>query len=558
MNQKRYLIKGTLLLTVMGLLARLAGFFYKIFLSRTIGAAQIGLYQLAVPVYSAGIALCGGGVQSAISKLVAEQYAKNSPSGAKRVLSAGLLLSVSLSLLAWAAIYGCSSWIARIFLFESSCSNLLKLMAFSLPFQMVSSCSCGYFMGAKRLTPPALAQLVEQTARIFSVILVVSLCTKKGGQPGASVMALGQLTGEIVSAVYCIGSVFYYRQKKSSRRTIQQIILRRSRMRGEDRQVSLSSSPLSVLHRSKRKCNPWFTEKWHPVAAAIRAILTISVPLALNRILMCILQMAEAALLPQMLRSAGHSSVSSLSAYGTLTGMALPMILFPTAVTSALGLLLLPAISEAQVLGQKGQLRSTANAAFTGGLLLGSFCMGAFLLFGETLGSTVFHNELAGVYIRRLAFLCPLFYLSGSMMSILHGLGKSTLLLLWNLIGYSLRLLCIVLLVPVIGMNGYLYGLLLDQLLLTMCILTFLHHLDALDVPLADAITRSFLPAILGSGASIAFLTIFGQKIPALASLLLGGGIYCIIFLLCVLKQMQPVFHLPAKFHSARVPHSRS
>ena len=45
------LIKGTFILTVTGLLTRFMGFFYRIFLSHTFGAVQVGLYQLIFPIY---------------------------------------------------------------------------------------------------------------------------------------------------------------------------------------------------------------------------------------------------------------------------------------------------------------------------------------------------------------------------------------------------------------------------------------------------------------------------------------------------------------------------
>ena len=47
-----YLIKGTFWLTAAGLITRTAGFFYKIFLSRIIGAEEIGLFQLCMPLYT--------------------------------------------------------------------------------------------------------------------------------------------------------------------------------------------------------------------------------------------------------------------------------------------------------------------------------------------------------------------------------------------------------------------------------------------------------------------------------------------------------------------------
>ena len=45
------LITGTLLLTAAGLFSRVLGFFYRIFLSRTIGAEGLGIYQMIFPVY---------------------------------------------------------------------------------------------------------------------------------------------------------------------------------------------------------------------------------------------------------------------------------------------------------------------------------------------------------------------------------------------------------------------------------------------------------------------------------------------------------------------------
>ncbi len=524
MNQKHYLIKGTLLLTVMGLLARFAGFFYKIFLSRTIGAAQIGLYQLAIPVYSFCTALSGGGVQSAISKFVAEYRAREDLKGARKILIAGLFLSVSSSLLIFAVLYFCAPLVAGTFLHEDSCTILLKLMAFSLPFQMVSSCICGYFMGIKRIVPPALAQILEQLARIATVLFLYTLSIKNGTEPGAALMIFGQIAGEAVSAAYCAGCICL-----SGRRDFRK------------KHCHQNESPQKEFHRLlpvlKRfqHITKWLPDARRSLLFSARRILTVSAPLGLNRMLLCVLQAIEAALLPLMLRRAGMTSIEALSVYGTLTGMSLPMILFPTAVTSALGMLLLPAVSEAQALHKDTQLAGTVNATFLGSLLIGSFCLGAFLLFGEALGTTVFHSRLAGIYIRRLAFICPFFYISGTLMSVLHGLGKSSRILVWNLLGFLLRFLCIIGLVPAEGMNGYLCGMLLDELLLTVCILFSLRQYGILTMAIPDTLIRTLLPALLGGGAAFLFLLFWGQKIPAPACLLAGGGIYCMLFFLCTI-----------------------
>ena len=47
---KNHLLKGALLLTAAGVFSRIIGFFYRIFLSRTFGAEQMGIYELISPV----------------------------------------------------------------------------------------------------------------------------------------------------------------------------------------------------------------------------------------------------------------------------------------------------------------------------------------------------------------------------------------------------------------------------------------------------------------------------------------------------------------------------
>ena len=50
MSRKKALLLGTVILTATGFLTRIIGFFYRIFLSRTMGAKEIGLFQLLSPV----------------------------------------------------------------------------------------------------------------------------------------------------------------------------------------------------------------------------------------------------------------------------------------------------------------------------------------------------------------------------------------------------------------------------------------------------------------------------------------------------------------------------
>ncbi|HJD31723.1 MAG TPA: oligosaccharide flippase family protein, partial [Candidatus Eisenbergiella stercorigallinarum] len=64
-------IAGTLILTVTGLISRLVGFFYRIFLSRLFGEENIGIYQLIGPVISLVFSFSAAGIQNAVSRFAA-------------------------------------------------------------------------------------------------------------------------------------------------------------------------------------------------------------------------------------------------------------------------------------------------------------------------------------------------------------------------------------------------------------------------------------------------------------------------------------------------------
>lgn len=91
--KRHTLIASTLLLTVTGFATRLLGFFYRIFLSRTIGAEGLGIFNMVHPVYGICFALCAGSIQTAISRFVAADVQKG-----KQVFRTGLVISLTLSI----------------------------------------------------------------------------------------------------------------------------------------------------------------------------------------------------------------------------------------------------------------------------------------------------------------------------------------------------------------------------------------------------------------------------------------------------------------------------
>ena len=135
------MLLGTILLTGAGMVSRILGFFYRIFLSRTIGASGLGLYQLIFPVFTLCLAISASGIQTAISRVVASSQEK------KKYLYSGLILSAFLSGTFAFCIYIAAPWIANDILKEPRTSELLRVMVFSLVPASIHSCFNGYYYG---------------------------------------------------------------------------------------------------------------------------------------------------------------------------------------------------------------------------------------------------------------------------------------------------------------------------------------------------------------------------------------------------------------------------
>lgn len=439
-KQRHPLIVGTFILTATGIVSRLIGFLYRIYLSRQFGEENMGIYQLLSPVLSLSFSLTAAGYQTAISKLVAEQAAtQKSPS--RRPLVAGLCVSLPLSLACNALLFFFADTIAATLLQEPRTASMLRILSFSIPLSAVHSCINGYFYGIKKAGIPAGSQLLEQIVRVGCVYIVSSRILAMGLTPSVSVAVLGLTVGELASMLLTIAAVW---------------------------PTKLPGKPFfkSGISAGQKNGN----------AALFGKLMAMALPLTANRIVLNLLQSVEAVSIPARLRLYGYDTATSLSVYGVFTGMAMPFIYFPNALTSSVAVLLLPVISENYALGNMEAVRSATVRTVKYCGLMGFGCLGVFVLFGNWAGTTLFDSPLAGYFITTLAFICPFLYLDTTLSSILQGLGLAGHTFAMNVICLLIRLAFIFLAVPRFGVRGFLWGLLVSQLTLGILYLACLYR----------------------------------------------------------------------------------
>lgn len=204
---RKKILKGTLILTISGLITRVIGLYNRVFLANVISAAELGLYQLIFPVLAVCMAVCCYGIEAALSKMVAEQNAKKCFSEMQHTTHIGLSLALGLSMLLSFGVYIGAQPIAEYFLQETACVPYLKIMALAIPFSTIHACISGYFFGIGKATIPALSQLIEQIVRVATIYGFIYAFYQNGGA-NARAAVWGLVAGELVS---CLFSVISYK-----------------------------------------------------------------------------------------------------------------------------------------------------------------------------------------------------------------------------------------------------------------------------------------------------------------------------------------------------------
>ncbi len=424
MNRRAF-VMNTAVMTVTSLLLRSLGIVFRIFISNRVGAEGMGLYQLVFSVYVLGTAFAAAGLTTAVTRMTAEALARKEPETAFRILRLSVGLCILFGCVSAGLLYGFSQPLARL-IGDRRAASSLAVSGIALPFIGISSCLKGYFMARRRAAPPSMAQIAEQLTRIGGILLLLRLAGDCPLEEACRIIIIGDALSETVCCGWLTAAYALDRRKL--------------------RKASPQSPP-----RVKR--------------GLLRPLLAIAVPLTAGRYLTTGLRTVENVLVPAMLTRFTRSDARSLAQFGAVKGMALPLLFFPAAFLVTLSNLLVPELSDAHALGQKRQVTKltgqSLHITMLGAMLIG--CL--FTVFGRELGQYLYHDETVGLLLQILGPLAPVMYLDTVATGLLRGLGEQVRSLWYSAADSLLRLSLIPLLLPRFGITGFLFVMLLSNLL---------------------------------------------------------------------------------------------
>lgn len=421
---KRAFYQNTLVMTASSLLLRLFGIAFRIAISNRIGAEGMGLYQLVYSVYVLGSTFAVGGLTTAVTRLAAGHLARRDTHSLDRLMRVctriGLLVGGGSALL----IYGGAPLIGRL-LGDSRGVDAVALCGAALPFVGVSAGLNGYFLARRKAAPTCSAQIIEQTVRIGGILLCLHTLWDGSLEQACVIILLGDAVSETLGCGFLL--LVYRRDRKHL-----------------------------LLPPQHQKATP---------QTVLRPLLDIALPLTAGRYLTTGLRTVENLLVPSQLTRYTLSKPLALAQFGAVKGMALPLIFFPSALLMTVAGLLIPELSDAQALKREQQVRRLVEQALHITLLGAIMLGGLFTLLGQELGTLLYGEDMVGLVLRILGPLTPIMYLDSVVTALLKGLGQQVHSLWYTVADSVLRILLIWWILPHCGLMGFLFVMLVSNLL---------------------------------------------------------------------------------------------
>ena len=421
---KRSFVSGALILAAAGLIVRILGFIYRIYLSNLIGAEGMGLFQLISPVYSLVILTLTSGISIAVSRMVAGELAKGHYVNLRRITSCAAVMVVTAGIIVSLLMFLEIDFITGVILKDKRTYYSMLLLLPSIPVIAAASALKGYFYGIQDVTPTAFSQIAEQIVRIGIVMLLAKFSLGLGLEYACALATVGMALGEISNLSVLF---FIYKFKK----------------------VKMFKGITKSGFMRKREI--------------VKNILKISVPVSSNRFIMSILSSVEFILIPRMLEASGLNYKESIELYGRLTGMAAPLIYFPSIVTSSLAITLVPAISEAMSLKNYRSANYRISKSMQITFILGFIFSAIFMSYPNEIGNILYKKENIGWILHLYSFTCVFIYLQQTMLGILNGLGKQGISLRNSMVGYFIRIGFVCFCIPAYGIKGYIWGVIISS-----------------------------------------------------------------------------------------------
>lgn len=350
---------------------------------RIAGEEAVGIYMTAYPAFIFFLSLVQLGVPIAIAKVIAELEAKGERSKIPSVMRSASFITILT-----AAVFIPTSvlfvpYLAGTLLGNPDSAAALYAGIAIVPIAAIGGLIRGYFQGIARIEETAWSQIIEQFFRIALITWCLPLILSSDNTAiNAAYAMLITLLAEIISVLYLY---FKYRQQK--------------------------------------KRNPIQKEKG--ARYPFEPLLAVALPSSGSRLFGTFTWFLEPIIFLRALSMSGVTAIAATSLYGVISGVLVPLLLFPAFIPYALSVVLVPAVSGAAASSNKKKLRERIHLALRLSALTGTFAAAVFFIHGQALAEKLFQVTEGSSYMTLLAPIFFFYYIQSPLYSILQATGEA-------------------------------------------------------------------------------------------------------------------------------------
>ena len=501
-------LKGALILSLAGVIVKIMGAFFRIPLSNLIGSIGMGYYQVVYPIYTLFLTLAVAGFPTALAKLVSEQRAVGDFKGANKTFRISYTVLFITGLISFSIFFFGAEFISTVILKNSGAYAAMVAISPALLFVPLMSSYRGYFQGRRDMTKIAVSQVIEQFFRVsLGLFLGYMLMKSYGPEMGAAGGVLGAAIGGFASAAFLI--YIYLRNTKERK--------------------------AEIAHSSHIK-----TES---TGTILKKLLYVAIPITIGACVMPLVNMVDSVIVVRRLQVAGFDIDMANSLLGQLSGMAIPIVNLPVVIDQAIGMSLVPSISEAYALNQINRARKEAKTGLKTILLVVLPCTFGLAALATPIMSLLFPSiEATGpaslgtllFVVAPSAIFLGLVYAQNG---ILQGMGKPMVPVMALLVGMLFKVVISYTLTGIASVNIIGSGIGTVSAYAVASIIEFIYikkHMqlklspkEFIIKPLLTVITM-FVVVKLSYGVTVGFL---GNALATLISISIGGIVYGLVLL---------------------------
>ncbi len=386
---------NTLVVTISGFLIKALGLLNRIIITRMLGTEGMSLYILAFPTIMLLITMSSLSMNITISKLVAENL-KTRELSPKLLIKKGLKITTIASLFTIFTLLIIIKPLTSIFLKNANLFYPLLVTIFLIPLVGISDTLKGYYNALKQMTTTALAQLLEQVARITFSILAIIILAPYGIVIATTFTLLALSVGEAFSIIYLL--------------------------------VKLRKQPLIDFESTGNEQ---------------KEILKMAIPTTATRLVGSFSYFLEPIVYTMILIFIGYSEANIQTSYTIINGYAIPLLTIASFLSIGLSTTIIPSISEAHAQKKTGSINYLIQKILLFSLIPGILIAIILTIYAFEYMQLIYGTTSGATYVSKYAFLFITYYLTMPITSIMQALGKARVLFVVSTFFNILRIILI-------------------------------------------------------------------------------------------------------------------